>query len=88
MYGIIGSLVIAPPSVVRAQELIRELNLLKKATEELATENLLKSKGAKRANVLVSSVVCNAICKTLCICIIELPLYMDTQTYFVLKFIM
>lgn len=78
----------APPHVELAQELIRELNLLKKATEELATENLLKSKGAKRANVLVSSVVCNAICKTLCICIIELPLYMDTQTYFVLKFIM
>ena len=51
-----------------AQELIRELSLLKKSMEELATDNLLKLKGAKRANVLVRSVVFNAICKTVCMC--------------------
>ena len=53
----------ALPHVEQEQELIRELSLLKKPMEELATDNLLKSKGAKRANVLVSSLVCNAILK-------------------------
>ena len=67
MYGMIGFWESAPPHVEQAHELIRELSLLKKAMEELATDSLLKWKGAKRANVLVSSVVCNAICKTLCI---------------------
>ena len=67
VYGMIGFWESALPHVEQEQELIRELSLLKKPMEELATDNLLKSKGAKRANVLVSSVVCNAICKTLCI---------------------
>ena len=68
VYGMIGFWESAPPHVELAQELIRELSLLKKPMEELATDNLLKSKGAKRENVLVSSVVRNAICKTVCIC--------------------
>ena len=54
-------------NVELAQELIRELSLLKKSMEELATDNLLKLKGAKQANVLVRSVFFNAICKTVCI---------------------
>ena len=67
VYGTIGFRESAPPPVELAQELIRELSLLKKQMEELATDNLLKSKGAKRANVLVRSVVFNAICKIVCI---------------------
>ena len=63
VYGMIGFWESAPPHVELAQELIRELSLLKKPMEELATDNLLKPKGAKRANVLVSGVVCNAIGK-------------------------
>ena len=78
----------APPHVELAQELIRELSLLKKPMEELATDNLLKSKDAKRANALVSSVSCNAIGKPVFLCLIELSLYMHTQSYFVLKFTM
>ena len=62
--GMIGFWESAPPHVELAQELIRELSLLKKSMEELATDNLLKLKGAKQANVLVRSVVFNAICKT------------------------
>ena len=44
----------ALPNVELAQELIRELSLLKKPMEGLAMDNLLKSKNAKPANVLVS----------------------------------
>ena len=44
----------APPHVELAQELIRELSLLKKPMEGLAMDNLLKLKNAKPANVLVS----------------------------------
>ena len=67
VYGMIGSWESAPPHVELAQELIRELSLLKKPMEELATDNLLKSKGAKRASVLVGGELCNDICKTVCI---------------------
>ena len=67
-----------------AQELIRELSLLKRPMEGRVTDKLLKPKGANTENVLVSCFVCNAILKD---SIIELPLYMDTKTYFVLKFI-
>ena len=44
-----------PPHVELAQELIRELSLLKKPMEGLAMDNLLKSKSAKPANALVSN---------------------------------
>ena len=44
----------ALPNVELAQELIRELSLLKKPMEGLAMDNLLKLKNAKPANVLVS----------------------------------
>ena len=42
VYGMIGFWESAPPHVELAQELIRELSLLKKPMEELATDNLLK----------------------------------------------
>ena len=45
------------------QELIRELSLLKKPMEGRVTDNLLKPKGANTENVLVSSLVVNAILK-------------------------
>ena len=53
MYGIIGSLVIAPPSVVRAQELIRELSLSKNPMEGLVRETSLKLYNARIKNAQV-----------------------------------
>ena len=53
VYGIIGSLVIAPPSVVRAQELIRELSLSKNPMEGLVREASLKLYSARIKNAQV-----------------------------------
>ena len=53
MYGIIGSLVIAPPSVVRAQELIQELSLSKNPMEGLVRETTLKFYSARIKNAQV-----------------------------------
>ena len=76
----------APPNVELAQELIRELRLLKKSMEGLAMDNLLKLKRAKSANVLVRNLVCNEVRKAVFIFHIANEYKCSKLIYF-LKFI-
>ena len=61
VYGMIGFWESAPPHVELAQELIRELRLLRKQMEVLAMDNLTKSKSAKSENARVSTSIWNVI---------------------------
>ena len=76
----------APPNVELAQELIRELRLLKKPMEGLAMDNLPKLKRVKSANVLVSNLFCNSITKAVFILQIANE-YICLKVIYFLKFI-